>query len=322
MPDPVANRVAESRDVDPVSFRRLKKREVDRRCQRKAREKTKSRIAYLEKLVEDLKNQDVSGRIEKLTAQLSTVEREKQELANKLTAIQKISASFRPSLQVEESPFHITNSIFTEDSRLDNRSGEYGVGGEKLFSPSMPPIAPVTPTASFDQEMISSHEHLIQPIAVPPLDLGHLKDHCSVINCGNESALPGKQTCECARARSETTPLVISNLWRYANETLEEHFSWRGQVDVQDSSSNEDTPIRAVIEGWDAVERTYGLSPSWRILRRIDENLFFACGKVERLAIMLTMHLLLQFHSHPTTETFAKLPRWFWARYYYTPLDA
>ena len=56
-----------------VSSRRLKKREIDRRCQRQARERTKTRIAYLEGLVEDFRRQDSSGQLATLIRELRHV---------------------------------------------------------------------------------------------------------------------------------------------------------------------------------------------------------------------------------------------------------
>ena len=79
----------------------------------------------------------------------------------------------------------------------------------------------------------------------------------------------------------------------------------------------EDIPIRAVIQGWDAAARSAGgtLPPSWRKLRRIDEMLFSTCGKTERLAILQIMHSLLVYHVEPRPERRAKLPEWYLARY-------
>ena len=87
-----------------VSSRRLKKREIDRRCQQQARQKAKSRIAYLEGLVEELKNQDASGRLENVMKQLSGTQKEKELLSSKLDDIQKILGSLGPRKQDSGTP--------------------------------------------------------------------------------------------------------------------------------------------------------------------------------------------------------------------------
>lgn len=77
-------------DGQTVSSRRLKKREVDRRCQREARERTRSRIAYLENLVEDLRKQDAGGQVATLLKQLKDMQEERDSAIKTLKDIQQI----------------------------------------------------------------------------------------------------------------------------------------------------------------------------------------------------------------------------------------
>uniref|UniRef100_A0A0C4DJ20 BZIP domain-containing protein n=1 Tax=Fusarium oxysporum (strain Fo5176) TaxID=660025 RepID=A0A0C4DJ20_FUSOF len=59
---------------------RLKKRESDRKAQRISRERTKSRIAYLEDLVQKLSSGDDNGKTLSLMAQLSEVTEQRDSL--------------------------------------------------------------------------------------------------------------------------------------------------------------------------------------------------------------------------------------------------
>ena len=77
---------------------------------------------------------------------------------------------------------------------------------------------------------------------------------------------------------------------------------------------NDDVPVRAIVEGWDAVERHGHMHPAWRLLRGIDQTIFVSCDPRERLAILTVMGLLLQAHINPTTEQHRKLPAFYLKR--------
>jgi hypothetical protein len=311
-----------------VSSRRLKKREIDRRCQQQARQKAKSRIAYLEGLVEDLKNQDASGRLENVMKQLSNTQKEKELLSSKLGDIQKILGSLGPRQQDSGT------RRLTEQPTADNGS------------PSDPvTVASPCEVVSFNEPQENGSAHTLAgkredidqsadnasdkwrgsiPPALPrPLlsdsvliNLPHASDQ-TIPLCPQACAPTMPQTilCDCSFAkRLADSSKATTNLWHYANVVLEERFKWLGEIPPDEDALSEDTPIRAVIEGWDSLDKCNSMSPSWDVLRRIDETLFSICGPVERLAILLTMHILLQFHCEPTGERFSKLPPWYWAR--------
>ncbi|EWY85892.1 hypothetical protein FOYG_10562 [Fusarium oxysporum NRRL 32931] len=67
--------------------RRLKKREVDRKAQRSARERTKSRIAQLESMVENLRQNDTPAQITSLMDQLGNVTKERDKLLGVLDSL-------------------------------------------------------------------------------------------------------------------------------------------------------------------------------------------------------------------------------------------
>ncbi|WKT54073.1 hypothetical protein QSH57_004657 [Fusarium oxysporum f. sp. vasinfectum] len=67
--------------------RRLKKREVDRKAQRSARERTKRRIAQLESMVENLRQNDTPAQITSLMDQLGHVTQERDKLLGVLDSL-------------------------------------------------------------------------------------------------------------------------------------------------------------------------------------------------------------------------------------------
>jgi len=311
-----------------VSSRRLKKREIDRRCQQQARQKTKSRIAYLEGLVEDLKNQDASGRLENVMRQLSDTTKEKELLSSKLDDIQKILRSLGPRQQDGGTP-RLTEQPTTDDEPQANPAV---ISPSEVMSVSEPQTNGSAHTLADKPGNISQSADNAStewPISIPPtlpkpllsdsvlINLPHTSDQ--TISLCHQACTPTiPQTslmCECSIAkRLPDSSKSTTNLWHYANVVLEERFKWSGEIPSDEDALSEDTPIRAVIEGWDSVDKCNSMSPSWNVLRRIDETLFLICGPVERLAILLTMHILLQFHCQPTGERFNKLPPWYWAR--------
>jgi hypothetical protein len=311
----------------PVSSRRLKKREIDRRCQQQARQKTKSRITYLEGLVEDLKNQDASGRLENVMKQLSDTTKEKELLSSKLDDIQKILGSLGPRQQDSGTP-RLTEQPTTDDEPQPNLAV---VSPSEVMSVSEPQTNGSAHTLAGKREDIGQSANNASnewPISIPPALPGPLLSDNVLINLphASDQTIPLRHqvcaptmpqtslTCDCSFAKRLADSKATANLWHYANVVLGERFKWLGEIPSDEDALSEDTPIRAVIEGWDSTDKCNSMSPSWDVLRRIDETLFSICGPVERLAVLLTMHILLQFHCEPTRERFNKLPPWYWAR--------
>lgn len=336
----------EPKDNKGVSSRRLKKREIDRRCQRQARERTKTRIAYLEGLVEDFRRQDSSGQVATLMKQLQEVEAERELMMKTLKDIQKAMDTHKPLKRNEEQTQQISRSssqMMLEDSHSERKPSITPLSDDipvrlkaegvevrpesiparnfDLANYSPPPNLPVqSPDKLFAPEIVrlasdsprAANEAVVQSRAASDPNLAPLhyaeywaapRHSCSCAGCHdrNRSRPPGRRS------------LWQGNFWRYANEVLAERFDWTNVEPATDAMAD-DVPIRALVEGWDAVAKRGPLHPSWEILRRIDQTLFPTCPNTERLAIMRAMHLLLQFHTESTTERYARLPPWYMRR--------
>ncbi|KAF1984847.1 hypothetical protein K402DRAFT_119695 [Aulographum hederae CBS 113979] len=101
IPTPALPKPTTPNDNPPdLSARRLKKREADRRCQRAARERTRSRIAALEALVEDLRRQDSSQQVAGLLQKLSHLSNDRDRLARALGSIE--AAVKKSKVEAEE----------------------------------------------------------------------------------------------------------------------------------------------------------------------------------------------------------------------------
>lgn len=280
-----------------VSARRLKKREIDRRCQRQARERTKSRIAYLESLVDNLRQSDADERSAALMHRLHQTEKQRDALAHTLKEIQRALGAHETQIKLEpgsDEPFR--------NSQDDDDSHQNETYSPDRYNEISDDLQPVLSPLSFPQPAMGTHSGLsgIMPDSSAPPD-GELPKICN-------------DTCECCKeARRDVTGHPRS-LWRYANDILVEPYQAHSPITPEEDMLAEDMPIRIVLEGWDAVEQQFGLPVSWRFLKGIDQNLFSQCNPTERLAILRYMHLLLQYHREPTLERRAKLPPWFLAR--------
>jgi len=334
--------VTDLQDGQGVSSRRLKKREIDRRCQRQARERTKTRIAYLEGLVEDFRRQDSSGQVATLMKQLQEVEAERDTMSKTLKDIQKAMDVHKPSRPDQEpakqSTFSYNNPaqmiwddndveeqkpsiISLEEATLatlnNHRPESLQQNDFELatFSPSPSVVLPAQEIL-FGPQVVrldsdspqSTSQALVQSKAVHDPTLmasAYAKNWdqplngCSCQNNHDDSIMPGRKS------------IWRGNYWRYANEVLSERFDWPEEVEPTCDAVADDVPVRAVLEGWDAVAKRGPLHPSWEILRRIDQTLFRSCPQTERLAILRAMHSLLQFHTQSTSDRYSRLPPWY-----------
>jgi hypothetical protein len=333
---------APTESIEPengVSSRRLKKREIDRRCQRQARERTKSRIAYLEGLVEDFRQQDSSGQLATLMKQLKEVENERDVMAKTLKDIQKAMDTHRPLVPTAvddgEDKMDIQNTTaglelpnmdqplpgisprMDDELSVRRASTEERASSVKNFDLARFSPTPSLPLQSQDQlfapEIVQCETGHQSSVIVKAKDLEPNPMPCSYA----DNWLAHRQSCSCTGHHQQRLPgqrsIWQGNYWRYANEVLSERFEWT-DVSPETDTMCDDVPVRVMLEGWDAVAKKGPLHPSWHILRRIDEALFSMCPKVERLAILRAMHTLLQFHTDSTAERYARLPPWYMRR--------
>lgn len=288
---------ADGSNAPAVSARILKKRETDRRCQRMIRERTKSRIAYLESLVEQFRQQDSSGRVETLMQQLDEAIAARDNLARKVKNIENIISDNGSNVRLKEEDVQ-------ETSTRSNRS---------------PPSVEISRTDPVSPDAIATSSP-----ATPGFTM-HNKEYAAYLESSAQRATtwapstlqpPPDQYCECSLNTSALDPTKPLNKWRYANDTLTEWFKWPTQaLDMtRFAAYNDDVPVRAIVEGWDAVEKHGHMHPIWRLLRGIDENMFAHIEPRERLAILMVMGLLMQTHLNPTSEKHKELPKFYLKR--------
>lgn len=82
----------------------------------------------------------------------------------------------------------------------------------------------------------------------------------------------------------------------------------RSEAALNLDTTSEDIPVRAILHGWDAIEKHGKLPPLWRRMREVDKLVYINCKYTERLAVMCIIHLLLRYHADQTPKRRRQLP--------------
>jgi hypothetical protein len=325
---------AKEEDVtDNASSRRMRKRELDRRCQRVARERTKNRIAYLEGLVDDFRKSDSSGQVTTLMNQLSDVAKERDTLARTLQGIQNSIQTQQSLIKGEikgtsdknssDSPTHSNDNFerFDDETTVDPATNFPPHLGEK--SPSL--TSPIDMRFPYKFENTQNEPLLMQRHELPlhtrnvdafePGEAFINDDAAANHGIHQDPIIPRiEEGCECSANTAASGKRTV-NRWRFANEVLTKPTRTNADLERFEDVMEEDAPVRALIEGWPAVERMYGgvLPPTWTKLRQIDEVIFGTCNVRERLAVMRLMHRLMRFHTNRQKKSL--VPAWFLKRF-------
>ncbi|UZP38552.1 hypothetical protein NXS19_006368 [Fusarium pseudograminearum] len=324
-------------DTSPstAEARRLKKRELDRKAQRLARERTKSRIAQLESMVDNLRQSDSNAQVSTLIDELEKVTKERDNL---LQVLDSLGSTIRRHLG-DSNTSEASNDIKSEASshttpRADGQAEPSSstvpidvsseTSGSSIMELPMdaPPTNPFaynswsypvsngpypTPMA-FDSSILPPPGHdfmTIQPL-LPSLPTPAPED--------NDVIVPKASVlCHCSSPTNCTSNYhgVKPNIWRAINETLQKPTKLSPEEMAVEEYNAEDIPIRAIVEGWDSLERAGRLTPTWRKLRVADEMCFANCGNTERLASLRICHMLIMYHGDPTLARRSTLPRWY-----------
>ncbi|CAK7204868.1 hypothetical protein SEUCBS139899_007630 [Sporothrix eucalyptigena] len=104
------------------------------------------------------------------------------------------------------------------------------------------------------------------------------------------------------------------NIWRSVNCTLTKRQQHTPSSKISDILLDEDVPVRAVVQGWHAVEQAGLLSAAWKKLRAVDELCFATCDQVVRLAVLATMYIFLRWDTDPTPQNLQAMPKWYLQR--------
>ncbi|KAM0278417.1 hypothetical protein ACHAQH_005172 [Verticillium albo-atrum] len=308
--------------------RRLRKRELDRKAQRLARERKNDRIAYLEELVEQMSHNDTNAEVLRLTERWLQTTQEKDKLMGVLaslettirrhtdafsaqsgctsTSVANIKPAMRSLPDAAASPSY-REKYHMPGTWVPPLPTDFGWG---LDSPTVPPIDEMPTTRSFSRHATQVFDRMQPAPFLPDSELSS-----EIGSYGDHFIIPQPaEPCHC----SSVTPVGHdnhgSNVWREFNYALGKPTKLSQLAVESEDRTSQDTPVRAIVEGWDSVERMGMMTSSWRKLRILDDLCFSKCGSVERLATLKMMHTMITCHSDSSPERMATLPQWFRGR--------
>lgn len=281
--------------------------------------------------MEDFQKSDSSGQVATLMNQLSDIARERDTLARTLQSIQSSIQTHQSLINgVETIGKNSPDSPTQANENLEHFEDEAAIDPIKNFEPHQGKHS-LGPTNAIDNRMPPKFENAQQrpllmqrhelPTQSPDVDSldpseafikGDIAENHGVLQ---DPIIPRTEVgCECSSntaARGEQT----INMWRFANEVLTEPATTNADLERFEDMMEEDAPVRALIEGWPAVEKFCGgiLPPTWTKLRRIDEVVFGTCNVRERLAIMRVMHKLMRYHTNLQKKS--SVPAWYLKRF-------
>ncbi|KAM0241367.1 hypothetical protein ACHAP5_007641 [Fusarium lateritium] len=318
--------------------RRLKKRELDRKAQRLARERTKSRIAQLESMVDNLRQNDSNSHIATLMDQLGQVTKERDNLLQVLDSLGSTirrhigdSTTNEPASDASESSVHISQGpthppMGERIVPITTRALSETSCSTLLELPMDPP--PPNPfaydswtyststdqystTLAYDNTMPPPPEASYIPIQpLLPEMTPNTPEEVDVIFPKSPIPCHCSDPASCASTYHRGNP----NIWRAVNEILQKPTRLSEEELAIEVYDGEDIAVKAIVEGWDSVESAGRMTPTWRKLRSVDELCFSRCADTERLAAMRMCHTLLTYHGDPTLARRDTVPRWFWNR--------
>jgi hypothetical protein len=300
-------------------------------------------LRYLEGKVAELKQQDANKQMQVLWKERDKIAAERDVLAQTLRSIERAIRANKKVLpakgDVRRCPTESRDEHLQQEHEnvLGDEIPPQELNSSIFISTSDPSEQtlhdePVTyPTTAQDGDSGSLHElDLINAIPNPVFtietagpsepnlewseEVELVNYEGALVQCQDVIAPTPISTCECL-PEPVPNPRRLS-LWRFANEVLSEPADWSTNISMREDALEDDTPVRAMVEGWDAVERRAGghLPPSWSKLRRIDETIFHTCAKTERLAILKVMHSLFRYHQEPSPDRRKSMPDWYLAR--------
>lgn len=257
-----------------------RKRQLDRESQRVAREKTKNKITHLEALVKSFQENE-DDRIKKLLKKIDEQQAEIQSLRDVLRGINRLIGSSNIATSVGEcEPESPPDQEFAE---MDVRAAE-----DMSVEVQEPPVQQKMIDLPMDESIVL--EDLISPIPSPSQHSHSIAQLAESI--AGDHHLDGR-------------------LWYLAGGLLS-YILQAQDIDLPITTCNdEDIAIRAVFEGWPAVEERYHLDSGWQWLKELDERIYHHLPPHNRLMHMRNTRLVFINQVCPDPSLKAQIPPFF-----------
>lgn len=285
-----------------------RKRVQDRLAQRATRERTKSRIAFLEQRLKSLEAEDRQGEIVSLTRIIDDLRNENHRLRDALlkmrstideTIVSTSGTSSSTSPVFESStPAVAQNHLKRHDSMSTDASeaAELALGSNNEYSSQKGPSGDATldrfDTSSFE----FNPDTLLQMFEAASTNLNAW---------GQTSSSPFDFRVP--------TPEMVNiapdvDKWHVSNGAFINALTEIKNRDPSDQEADLHVPFKAAIWGWNNVGPE-AQHPVWLALRQVDQRVFGTWkSKAQRIALMYVCQTLMQYRENPTQENLGRVP--------------
>ena len=269
------------RPLKLTPHQRERKRAIDREAQRSIRIKTKNYIAHLENLVKVMEQSDTTGpdrentRTRELMNQLKHSQDEVRAMREAMLSVSKTLST----VLSDPGNLHTDQYFQQQSSHSDSPSSATEIRG------NMPFVGPANSPGQYQQV----------PVPPPPqLQRDHSSISIPPLPSQKESLIPNPPNMP-ERPKPSGPRRFEGELAVYAEFHLNRVYT-AGPAAFNSSAYDEDIPVRAVLEGWTAVEERHVLDLCWQVIREIDQVVWINCGIIERMAILRFVRTKL-FHQ-------------------------
>ncbi|KAH8809327.1 hypothetical protein F5884DRAFT_401858 [Xylogone sp. PMI_703] len=308
----------------PESSKRARKREQDRLFQRRNRLKTKARISELEKMVAIVKQENTAEKTSAILQELAQVKEQKDALANTLESIVQITQSQRVKLilspqskenKTNESPRAKSVNQHQPNTKIiimAHDESEYDSSSVCYNWSIMDGQVHDTPLSVLSEQQNSSQSPYLPPSGGTVLDNSNSSSSFKDLNAWQVAeSLPDNFISNCPCSKNLGDLLCQNNIWRNVNHLVGLMRQKNATHFISKSGPTEDVAVRAVVAGWNEVQRRGQLDSLWEIIRQLDCLLFKAYGKVERLAALRGFRSILEYEIDPSPFRMVKVPYWY-----------
>ena len=265
------------RPLKLTASQRERKRAIDREAQRSIRIKTKNYIAHLESLVKAMEQNDSNGpegennRTRELMNQLRQSQEEVRRLREAMLGVQRVLGGALGDLTKlgGSSEGHEQRQMSSSASPPSGNEQGSTIGGS-FSAPNRPTID--TGGGAF---WLPPEPHQPQP--------------SSTVTSGQTSP----PSIHPSRPAKDPSQRFEGEMFYYAEYHLSRVYAAPGPGAFSNRPFDEDIIVRAVVEGWPAVEERYPLDLGWQVLQEIDQVIFGDCGVVERMAALRLLRMKL-----------------------------
>lgn len=266
------------RPLKLTASQRERKRAIDREAQRSIRIKTKNYIAHLESLVKAMEQNDSNGpdgennRTRELMNQLRQSQEEVRRLREAMLGVQRVLGGALGDLT------RVGGNNDGQDQRQGSSSASPPSGNEQSS----------TLGGSFSATTRPSIDTGGGAFWLPPSSATQASSSATV-----PTGQPSPASVHPARPAKDVSQRFEGEMFYYAEYHLSRVYSSSGPGAFSNRPFDEDIIVRAVVEGWPAVEERYPLDLGWQVLQEIDQVIFGDCGLVERMAALRLLRMKL-----------------------------